>query len=276
MYRHVLAPATGTAGDGAVFATALLVARAFSAHLVFLHAKMDVTEMIVAMTAGGGVGTAQNVIDQIEADAKAQEQRARDAFTRFADSAPDIKADMAVETGNEGQWLTEYGRFTDLVVAGRTRDTEDVAMDVLQALVIDSGTPVLLAPAAPPATLAETVVIAWKDTPQAIRAVASAMPFIERARRVVIVSAIGDGEADDASALRLRNWLRWHNGSTAVQTVPLTDRSAVEVLLAAAHNAGADLLVMGGYSHSQWREAVFGGVTQQVLRGADLPVLMAH
>jgi nucleotide-binding universal stress UspA family protein len=46
--------------------------------------------------------------------------------------------------------------------------------------------------------------------------------------------------------------------------------------MGAAQELGAGLLVMGGYSHSQWREAVFGGVTQEVLRGADLPVLMAH
>ncbi len=275
MYKHILAPVTGTAGDAVVFAAAGLVARAFGAHVECLHTRTDVTEVIVAMSAGGG-GAAQSVVDQLEADTKAQEKRAWAAFTQFTGGAPDIRTDMAVETGNEGQWLTEYGRFADLVVVGRTRDGEDVAMDVLQAVVVDSGTPALIAPAAPLATLGETVAIAWKDTPQALRAVAAAMPFIERARKVVILCALEAGAEDDGSAARVQRWLSWHNPASGVLSLTLDGRSAVEVLMDAAKAEGADLLVMGGYSHSQLREAVFGGVTQEVLQGAALPVLMAH
>jgi nucleotide-binding universal stress UspA family protein len=285
MYKQILAPVTGTAGDASVFVTALLVARAFDAHIEFLHARVDVTEVIVAMTAGGA-SAVQSVVDQLESDTKAQEQKAWSAFAEFCAGAglppgggtpgAGISADMVVETGNESQWLTEYGRFADLIVVGRKRDSEEVAMDVLQAAVMDTGSPVLIAPAVAPNVLPGTLVIAWKDTPEAARAVAAAMPFIDRAARVVILSA-GEGEgADDPSAHQLQRWLRWHNAGTSVQLVPLGDRSPVEALLGAAQELGAGLLVMGGYSHSQWREAVFGGVTQEVLRGADLPVLMAH
>lgn len=149
-------------------------------------------------------------------------------------------------------------------------------MDVLQAVLLDAGSPVLLAPAGAPGDLGGTVVIAWKDTQQAARAVAAAMPFIERAGRVVIVSA-GESEADDdPTAHKVQRWLRWHNANTSVQLVAMDGRSAVEALLDEAGRLEAGLLVMGGYSHSQWREAVFGGVTDQVLRNAELAVLMAH
>ena len=85
MYKHVLVSATGFPADAAVFSTALLAGRPFGAHIEFLHAKVDVTEIVVAMSAGGvGGGEAvQSVVDRLEADAAAQEAKAWSAFTGF-------------------------------------------------------------------------------------------------------------------------------------------------------------------------------------------------
>lgn len=288
MFKHVLVPATGSEADAAVFATALLAAKPFGAHIEFLHAKIDVTEVVVAMSAGGvgGGGAVQGVVDKLEEDAKLQEQKAWSAFTGFcaannlstSGSAPGsgLCADMIVETGNEAQWVAEYGRFADLLVVGRTRDGQDVAMDVLEAALMDTGKPLLIAPKVPPGSLLDTVVIAWKDTPESARAVAAAMPLIDRAARVVILS-VGEGdEPADETCIRLRNALRWHNVNTSVKPLTRAGRAPVEVLLEAAGELGATLLVMGGYSHSRLREVVFGGFTQRILNAADLPVLMAH
>jgi nucleotide-binding universal stress UspA family protein len=228
----------------------------------------------------------QGVVDKLEEDAKAQEQKAWNAFTGFCDAnglatsggAPGagLCADMVVETGDEGRWVAEYGRFADLVVVGRKREGQDVAMDVLEAALMDTGKPLLIAPAVAPASLLGTVVIAWKDTPEAARAVAAAMPLIDHAERVVILS-VGEGDGDpDESCVRLQNSLRWHNANTTVKPLARAGRAPVEVLLEAATGLGATLLVMGGYSHSRLREVVFGGFTQRILNGADLPVLMAH
>ncbi len=288
MYKQVLVPATGFATDTAVFATALLAAKPFGAHIEFLHTRLDVTEMVVAMSAGGigGGGAVQSVVDKLESDARDQEQKAWGNFTAFCErsnlptggAAPGggLCADMVVETGNEGAWVAEYGRFADLVVVGRKREGEDVAMDVLEAALMDTGKPLLIAPETAPTSLLGTVVIAWKDTPEAARAVASAMPLIDKAERVVIMT-VGEGDdAPDESGERLRRALRWHNAATTVQTLNRDGRHPVDALLSAAKTAGATLLVMGGYSHSRLREVVFGGFTQRVLNGADLPVLMAH
>jgi nucleotide-binding universal stress UspA family protein len=149
-------------------------------------------------------------------------------------------------------------------------------MDVLEAALMDTGKPLLIAPKVPPADLLGTVVIAWKDTPEAARAVAAAMPLIDNAARVVILS-VGEGDAPaDETCIRLQNALRWHNVNTSVKPLTRAGRAPVEVLLEAAGEFGATLLVMGGYSHSRLREVVFGGFTQRILNAADLPVLMAH
>ena len=73
MYKYVLVPATGAASDEAVFETALLAARPFSAHLEFLHVRVDVTEIVISMSTGGlgGGGAVQGVVDKLEAEVEA-------------------------------------------------------------------------------------------------------------------------------------------------------------------------------------------------------------
>ncbi len=288
MFKHILVPATGAATDAAVFATALLAAKPSGAHLEFLHVRVDVTDIVVSMTSGGvGGGAAlQGVIDRLEDEGKAREQQAWTAFSTLcadagiaaggAQPGTGMTADMVVETGNEAQWLAEYGRFADLVVVGRKRDGEDVALDVLEAALMDTGRPLLIAPEVAPGKLLGTVVIAWKDAPEAAQAVSAAMPFIEQAEKVVILTVGEDAKTGEATSERLQRSLRWHNPNTTVQHLDGGGRAPVEVLLEAAKPVNATLLVMGGYSHSRLREVVFGGFTQRMLAGCDLPVLMAH
>ena len=287
MLKNILVPATGAATDAAVFATALLAAKPFAAHLEFLHVKTDVTELIVAMSASGAPGLdVKQLAERLEQECRAQEQRAWEAFATFCAAggivsgggAPGagLSADMYVETGSEARWLAEFGRFTDLTVLGRAREGVDVAMDLLEASLMDTGRPLLIAPATAPATLLDNVLIAWKDTPEAARAVAAAWPFIDRAGHVTILTVEEDTAAPADSTERLQRSLIWHNATTTVRRVRRDGRPAVDVLLQAVAAERATLLVMGGYSHSRLHEVVFGGVTLRVLRDAALPVLMAH
>jgi nucleotide-binding universal stress UspA family protein len=289
MFKYILAPATGYATDAPVFQTALLAAKPFGAHLEFLHAKLDVTDVIVAMSSGGmdGGGTAmQGTIDGLETDAKAQEQKAWQGFSAFCTAAAiptsggepgaGLSASMSVETGDEAQWLADYGRYADLIVTGRKRGERDVALDVLEAALMDTDRPLLIAPTTPPASLTDKVVIAWKDTKQATRAIFAALPLIEAAREVVILSVAEADGAKDESCGRLLGALRWHNKTTTVKHLERGNSEPVDVMLAAATALGATLLVMGGYSHSRMREIVFGGFTQRILNDAPFPVLLAH
>lgn len=285
MFKHILVPATGAASDAVVFATALLAARP-SGHLEFLHVKPDTTDMLMAMTSGGvgGGAVVQEVIDRMDAETAAAEKRAWQAFGALCEAnaiattgeASGLSAELSVETGAEPQWLADYGRFADLIVVGRQRDGRESEIDLLEAALLDTGRPLLIAPATAPTTLPGTVAIAWKDTPEAARAVAAAMPFIEAAPRVVIVSVTESAAAEEPSARRLARALRWHNRNVEVMTLAADDRAPVDQLLATVQGLPAGLLVMGGYSHSRLREVVFGGFTQRILRAADLPVLMAH
>ncbi|HTW69345.1 MAG TPA: universal stress protein [Acetobacteraceae bacterium] len=288
MFRYILVPAPGSAAHDAVFTTALALARQSGGHLHFLHVRLDVQMMLVAMSSGdygGGAGLG-DVLDSLEREVDARHDAARKAVFAFcerehvtlADSpvAGAPSATFRVETGDEARLLAARGRTADVTVLGRAADGEAVTLDLLEAALLSSGRPVLIAPARAPQHLGRRIAIGWKDTPEAARAVSAALPLIGAAEAVTVISVQEDGGQDDGSAARLSHALLWHNQATTLQVVPPGGADPAEVLLSAAAKAGADLLVMGGYSHSRMREAVFGGVTRHVLRASPLPVLMAH
>jgi nucleotide-binding universal stress UspA family protein len=287
MPGYVLVPATGFDTDGPVFATALAAARLLPAHLEFLHVRVDVQAALTAMASadmGGGAGYGE-ILEALEQDAANRQSAAESVFRDFceregvpasADALAAVpSAEWRLETGDEAGWLAEHGRAADLVVVGRARNGEAVAMDLLEAALMETGRPMLIAPPRPPGGLAGVVAIAWKDRPEAARAVAAEF-FLTTADRVVILTVAEDERTDEASSERLSHALRWRNSRTTLQPLKRGDRPAVEVLLEGAAAAKADLLVMGGYGHSRVREVIFGGFTRHILRHADLPVLMAH
>ena len=287
MFRNLLVPVTGGPADAAVFATARLVAETFAAHMEFLHVRVDTTEVLMAMTAGGvgGGDAVQVVIDRMEAEAETNAQATARRIAELLDGAgiplrdapngSGPTAEFSQQTGSQSAWVAQCGRFADLVVMGRGTADEGGA-ETLEAALMDTGKPILIAPSAGPATVGRRVVIAWKDTPEAARAVSCALPFIGRAEQVTIVSVIDEGEAKDDSATRLRRALRWHNPAVDLRVLPRGSASAVAVLHREAASLGADLLVMGGYSHSRLREVVFGGFTRSTLGDSAIAVLMAH
>jgi nucleotide-binding universal stress UspA family protein len=289
MIKTILVAATGSDSDAATFAAALAIARPFAAHLEMLHVRQDPVALAVAMTTDAGGGAlAAGLIEQLEKDSHEREAKAHEIFTRFCDgaglapiSAPALasaaapSAEWHVETGEEPRWMATYGVAADLIIAPRaTGDEEGVARATLEAVLLESGRPILIpAATAMPATF-ERIAIAWKPTPQAARAVAAALPFLAQAREIVVITV---EEADDwrDEAGRLVRNLAWHGiAATTLQLKPGSEGDAATLL--AGIGDRADLLVMGGYGHSRLREWVFGGFTQLVLAGAPLPVLIAH
>ena len=288
MIKTILVAATGGDSDAATFAAALAIARPFAAHLEVLHVRQDPVALAVAMTTDAGGGAlASGVIEQLEKDARERERKAHEIFTRFcrgaglaAISAPTPtstaapSAEWHVETGEEPRWMATYGVAADLIIAPRATGDDGFARATLEAVLLESGRPILIPAATAMPAKFERIAIAWKPTAQAARAVAAAMPFLAQAREIVVATveeaAEGREEAD-----RLVRSLAWHGFAATALTLKPGAEGAAATLLAGIGNR-ADLLVMGGYGHSRLREWVFGGFTQHVLADAPLPVLIAH
>jgi nucleotide-binding universal stress UspA family protein len=289
MFRYILVPATGADSDGAVFRTALAIARPSAAHLAFLHVRQDMQHTAFAI-AGGDLSGARydGVIDSVQGEVEQRQRAAHDAVAAFcarehvmldgASVAGAPSAEWLVEAGDAQQCLATHGRTADLTVLGRARIGEKVALHLLETVLLESGRPLLIVPETVRATIGQRIAIAWKDSAEAAHAVAAVLPLLASAESVTVfaVQESGDTHNESDSGKRLRRALRWHNRSTTLRVVPRTSHDPAETLLSVIEADGSDLLVMGGYSHSRMREAMFGGFTRSVLLAAGLPVLMAH
>jgi nucleotide-binding universal stress UspA family protein len=287
MIKTVLVPATGNQTDDAVFTSALAAARAFDAHLDFLHIRVDAAAMVAAMAAdGSGAAMVSGLVERVDEEATRREDAAKQLFQRFCErerlaiedtpaGQQSPTAQWLRQTGDEAYWVREYGRAADLLVIGHPADEQGVSIDTIEAALVGTGRPVLIVPAAPLVSLPETIVIAWKAAPESARAVTAAMPLLSKAKRVLIVTVAEEEGLSDEEGARLMTSLAWHGLNASTRHLRPDRLGAADTLLAAAAEENA-LVVMGAYGHSRLREWIFGGFTEHVLRGAAVPVLMMH
>ncbi|HUZ64871.1 MAG TPA: universal stress protein [Acetobacteraceae bacterium] len=283
--RKLLLPLTGTAAGESALATALIVARTWNAHVTALHVRVDSRD--VAPLAGEGLSGAM-IEEMMAATEKESGDRAhavRALFDRFVAqhevvvSEPRAKsgiatASFATITGREEDLVAQQARLADLTVVPHPEVGQDVSSsDALHAVLFDSGRPVLLSPHAAPASLGNRVCIAWNGTAESAAAVQAALPWMQRAQAVRILTSEGY-QRRGPEAPELAAYLALHGVETDIATFRPVDRIVAAGLLAAAREFGADLLAMGAYSHSRLRQLILGGVTRYVLESADLPVLM--
>ncbi len=292
MIKTILVPVAGVAADRSVLQTALAAARPFAAHLEIVHIRPDPLRVLTMTAADQSSAAALGALmDRLEREAKARREKAKASFQAFCaaerievrekpSAMNAVSAAWREEQANEFEGVTQLGRYFDLIVIGRRPDLEGSATATLEAALLGSGRPLLIAPPIAPRTLENTVTVAWKDTPEAARAVSAAMPFLKNAQQVVIVEVHeGEhrGEGSRISSIEpVIAQLAWHGIKATGKIVASGKRPGAEMLLATAKVTSADLVVMGGYGHSRVREMVLGGFTRHVIRTAELPVLMSH
>lgn len=178
--------------------------------------------------------------------------------------------------------FAQQALYADLLVLGQhdpsSKPADGVPSDFAETVMAASGKPTLILPYIGVLSgVGETVVIAWKPTREAALAVSAAVPFLQRARRVHVLSWSGGEEAAiGGERLDLNGYLKLRRVEATWHREGEEPGALGELLLSRAFDLGADLLVMGCYGHSRAREWVLGGTSRTVLRSMTLPVLMAH
>jgi nucleotide-binding universal stress UspA family protein len=276
----------GTASNGTCEIAFRLAAR-FGAHLTALHVRPDVSAMVMAAGAEALAATATMnwAMDLSEALTAKQDQAKAEFMATglrhhlsVADSPETSASPGAVweeQMGHVSSIIASRARFCDLVVLGRSDRVIDAPhSDAIEQTLIQSGRPVLLAPAAPPEVLGETIAVAWNGSAQAVRALAAALPFLRQARQAHVI-IVGDGGATNGDELLA--YLRLHGIAATLKSIPsVTGASLGGQILSAAREEGADLVVLGGYGQAPWRQALFGGTTSELVGVSMLPLLLAH
>jgi nucleotide-binding universal stress UspA family protein len=120
--------------------------------------------------------------------------------------------------------------------------------------------------------LGQRVAIAWRDDPHATRAVLSALRYATPETSIHLLAGVRPGSPKP----HIPAILIEHGLTASLEIIPIGDGPFGSTLLARARDIGADMLVMGAYAHSPWRQMILGGVTRWMVAHADLPVLMRH
>jgi nucleotide-binding universal stress UspA family protein len=290
-YRTILVPVGQPDNAQSAIETAFLVAKRFAGHVHGLRVLPDLANPAIhgliatRMSLDAASSDLRNLKGSAERELQRQSSELKRLFETLAaragapiqdarDPADGHSASWQEVTGFESELVRRLGRTFDVTVIAR-RGPRGSSHDTVQAALLDTGRPMLLAPPALPATLGDTVVLAWNASPQAARAAASALPFLQNAARVAVLS-VGNGPEPAPSAGDLASALAWHGITAQVRRLEQGSRRARDMLLAECRAMAADLLVIGAYSHSHMRQVVFGGVTEHMLDYADLPVLMTR
>jgi nucleotide-binding universal stress UspA family protein len=270
----------GTAAP--VLDCAVLAARPFEGCIVGLNALT--TEYAVVFGGEMGFSVSSEVDRTLEREGHDRREQARLTFQAAmqrhgvplsSGPGPGVKAEWREETGRQNAVVGALGRIFDLIVVERPAKLASLAEATLEDALFESGRAVLMTPPIPPATFGERIVIAWNGSTETARTVGFAMPFLERAKTVQVVSTEG-ARVPGPSGEELVAMLQRNGIPATARFVTGRNRTAGEVFLAEAKAAGADLLVKGAYTQSRLRQMIFGGATRHIIMEADIPVLLAH
>ncbi|HYB10451.1 MAG TPA: hypothetical protein VEJ16_12335 [Alphaproteobacteria bacterium] len=284
----LVAASGGSASNGAVELAGRL-ARRFEAHLEGFHVRVDPLAVVAVAADGFGTPLAGAWMDQIANEAAELAKKSKVAFDaaaarhRLPMTAGGPKATASAvwreESGYAPTLVSRRARFFDLVVLGRSeRVVDQPHTDTVEETLLYAGRPVLLAPAQAPETACESVAVGWNGSAQAVRALVAARPLLSTARAVTIITVGGkDKDVEKVAAESVVEYLAWHGIAAKHRNVqPLHGVGTGEQLLSTARDEGADLLAMGGYGQSPWREFLFGGATREIVEVSMLPLLMSH
>jgi len=282
--KTILAPAIE--GDEAALDVAFVLAKAHQAHVEVLHVSADPKESIAYLGEGMTGAMVEQVLASVERDNAARAAKAKGAFERLVAKHGAVIADKAGQAlgltacfrsvvGREEGIIPERSRLFDFMVMPRPgRDDSSQTRVTVEAALLGSGRPVLLIPPGGTKPIGKVVAVAWNGSLEAARAIRLGGVIMQGAERVLVMTATEKGRPSKAQDLV--DALSWHGRKAEALTFDPAKKRIGQALLERASAEGADLVIMGAYTHSRFRELVFGGATSDALDGATVPVLMVH
>ncbi len=278
--KTILIPTEQRKSMSAALQTALLLARRFDSYIEGFALQSRISEL-VAVDMGGSFP-----LDSFKQESIEEAKKTGAMFESFMQEHGVPRSGQAA-SGLSFGWLDDapegegpvgsYGRVFDLIVLSRP-DATSIGRHhrALESGLFESGRPILLTPPSPPEQIATNVLIAWNGSTEQTRAIAFAIPLLQRAERVTVLTIPGGAGVPGPSGEQLTRSLRRNGIPATPLTVELDGRSTGETILATSASQGCDLLIKGAYTQSRLRQLIFGGATRHILANAPLPVFMAH
>lgn len=275
-YKHIIVHIDNRKSCAARLELAITLARRFDAHLTGLY--VDLGLMLPAFVDAPMPG---QLLESLEQDRQTQVTEARERFNRGAKQAG-VRGEWRVAKGSIADSISLHARYADLLIVGQDDEaSQRMGLSGLpDAMVLDCARPVLIVPyIGAPTTFGKRVLVAWNGSREAVRAVNDALPFLQGAEKVQVLSVNPrDSERTDVDlpGADICLHLARHGVKAEAQQVTASDIDVGNVLLSSAADNQIDLIVMGAYGHSRFRELVLGGATKELLKHMTVPILMAH
>ncbi len=273
MIKDVMVRLDGGPSDGARLATANEIARIFDSTVIGLY--INVLPLLLPEEGGGSnsvelLNSARAIGDKIEADIGERLSGLHKPWElRRYDVINDEMSEIAAREA----------RAADTFIALRPNGVPEEDESVVKGVIFGSGHHVFLVPdGMKELTGVKQVVVAWNGSRESARALAEALPYLQQAERVTVVVVVEEHDIEDKAILGAEavQHLSHHGIDADLLHVTNEHGDVGETLLAEARRLGADLIVLGGYSHSPLRERLLGGVTYRLLHEAPIPLLVAH
>lgn len=277
-YKTVLTIVTEVSQTQGQIDSAVAVARAEDAHLEVLCLGVDRTQTGYYY-AGATAFVQQEVLDRAQDEARETEKAVHERLAR-----EDVRWSTEAVVAQIGAIATVVGlraRFADIVVMshpyGSDRGQEIEA--AVEAALFEGQAPVLIVPDGQRVNLTpRRVVVAWNQSDEAMNAIREALPLLQRAQVVdiTVIDPPAHGPERSDPGGQLSQWLARHGVKVEVSVLAKTLPRISDVINRHVRDSSAQMVIMGAYGHSRFREAILGGATRNMLEQAEVPILMAH
>ncbi|MBN9457412.1 MAG: universal stress protein [Bosea sp.] len=251
-------------------ALAASLAARFGSHLIGIAAREATLPYLE-----DGLATARPILIENARNAALEDlAQAETNFRRGAGTLPDLEWRSDIQP--PADFIAKAARAADLLVVARSSSDSPrrlMSIDPGDA-VMAAGLPVLVVQQESRAILARSVVVAWKNTREARRAVRDALPFLQRAETVTVL-VVGE-DAGDQGVEDVATHLARHGVASRTRRVTALSGSPADAIMDTALEEGSDLIVSGAYGHNRTREWIFGGVTGDLLDRSPVACLMSH
>lgn len=268
-WARIMAPLSGAPEDAATLAAAATLAEPFGAEVVAVYTPIDAADVMPWMGEDFMGGVQATALESLRQATRIGEERARAAMAacpyenlRLVSLQTPVWAGLAAE-----------GRLSDVVVfVDETARGRGALADPFQQMIADEQRPVLIARAG--FRGARCVMVAWDGGKEASRAARLATPLLEKAERVIIVSA-PKASVRRCSPAALQAYYAQRGVKAEIELLPAAG-DVGHALLEAAGQAGADILVAGAFGHPRLQEFIFGGTTRTLLNSEGPSLFLSH
>lgn len=225
-------------------------------------------------------GVSARIVEEWSAERRAEAKKSAKLFDDRV-RLRGLRADSRIvpdRLGESARLFSEIARNYDVSVVAQPEDEGDMRGGLLiEAALFNSGRPLLVVPFIQAKDIKlERVMVCWDGSQHAARAVGAAAPFLERARKVEVITVEDKERPDELRGIKIAEHLSRRRVDVELKPIVAPDSEAADVILNEVAEANIDLIIMGAYGHSRFREFVLGGVTRSMLKAMTAPVLMAH